>query len=80
MAVESWNLQMVAVIGGNSRMAIMKDMERLRRLMETDTSGSGCRISDTGMEYTDGQMEESIMDSGNRISMTVTDIGRVLME
>jgi hypothetical protein len=80
MAVESWNMQMVTVIGGNSRMAKRKDMEHLRRLMERDTSGSGCRISDTGMEYTDGQMEESIMDSGNRIRWMVTDIIRVLME
>jgi hypothetical protein len=71
---------MVAVIGGNSRMATRKDMEHLQRLEETDTSGSGCRISDTGMEYTDGQMEMSIMDSGNRVTRMVTDIGRVQME
>ena len=67
MAVESWNWQVVAGIGGNSRMATRKDMEHLSMLMDIDTSGSGCRISNTGMEYTDGQMEESIMDSGNRI-------------
>ena len=80
MAVERGNMQMVTVIGGNSRMKTGKDMEHLSGLMETDTSGSGCRISDTGMEYTDGQMEESIMDSGNRITWMVTDIIRVLME
>ena len=55
-------------------------MEHLSGLMETDTSGSGCRVSDTGMEYTDVQIEESIMDSGNRIKRMVTDIGRVLVE
>ncbi len=55
-------------------------MEHLSGLMEVDTSGSTFRVSDTGMEYTDGQMEESIMDSGNRITMMVTDILRVLME
>jgi hypothetical protein len=73
-------MQMVAVIGENSRMATGKDMEHMSGLMETDTSGRGCRISNTGMEYTDGQMEESIMDSGNRVITMVTDILRVLME
>jgi hypothetical protein len=71
---------MVTVIGGNTRMARGMDMEHLSGLVEADTSGSTCRISDTGMEYTDGQMEESIMDSGNRIRRMVTDIIRVLME
>jgi hypothetical protein len=33
-----------------------------------------------GMEYADAQMEMRIMDSGNRISRIVTDIGRALME
>ena len=80
MAVESRNLQVVAVIGGNSRITRRKDLEHLSGLMERDTSGSTCRISDTGMEYTDGQMEESIMDSGNRIIAMVTDILRVSME
>ena len=80
MAVERRNGQVVPVIGGNSRMASMKDMEHKSGLEETDTSGSGCRVSNTGMEYTDGQMEESIMDSGNRIRRMVTDIKRVLME
>ena len=80
MAVERGNMQMVTVIGGNTRMARRKDMEHLSGLMESDTSGSGCRISCTGMEYADPQMEESIMDSGNRIITMVTDILRVQME
>ena len=70
---------MVAVFGGNTRMARGKDMEHKSGLMETDTSGSGCRISDTDMEYTDGLMEEYIMDSGKRIIMMVTDIREMLM-
>ena len=79
MAVERWNLQMVTGIGGNSRMARRKDMEHLRQLMETDSSGSKCRVSDTGMEYTDGQMEEYIMDNTKRIKRMVTDIREKLM-
>jgi hypothetical protein len=71
---------MVTVIGGNTRMATRKDMEHMIMQMETDTLGSTFRISDTGMEYTDSQMEESIMDSGNRITRMVTDILRVSME
>jgi hypothetical protein len=31
---------MVTVIGGNARMVRKKDMEHLRGLMETDTSGN----------------------------------------
>ena len=48
-------------------------------LVEADTSGSGCRMTCTGMEYTDGQMEEYIMDSGKRITRMVTDIKEILM-
>ena len=48
-------------------------------IMETDTLGNGCWMSDTGTEYTDGQMEESIMDSGKRINLMATDIARKLM-
>ena len=80
MAVQRRNMQVVTDIGGNTRMATGKDMEHLSGLMEGDTSGSTCRISDTGMEYTDGQMEESIMDSGNRVRRMVTEMERVLME
>jgi hypothetical protein len=42
--------------------------------METDTSDSGRRIKCKGMEFTDGQMEESIMGSGSRINKMDTDI------
>ncbi len=80
MAVESWNLQMVAVIGGNTRITRGKDMEQKSGLVEADTSGSGCRVTCTGMEYTERQMEESIMDSGNRVRWMVTDILRMKME
>jgi hypothetical protein len=41
MGAESWKRQMVTVIGGNSRMVTWKDMEHMRGLMETDTSGNG---------------------------------------
>jgi hypothetical protein len=55
--------QVATVIGGNSRITREKDMEHMSMLMETDTSGSGCRISNTAMEYSDGQMEEYTMDN-----------------
>ena len=41
MAVQRWNMQMVTVIGGNSRMVIGKDMEHWKVLMEIDTSDNG---------------------------------------
>jgi hypothetical protein len=62
MDLESVN-KVMAVIGENSRMATGKDMEYMIMIVETDTSGNTCRITDTGMEYTDTQMEQYIMDS-----------------
>jgi hypothetical protein len=40
MAASRFTIQMVRVIGGNSRMARKKDMEQLSGLMKTDTSGN----------------------------------------
>ena len=40
MGAERWNSHMVTVIGGNTRMVKGKDMEHMRGLMETDTSGN----------------------------------------
>ena len=51
-----------------------KDMEHMRILMETDTSGNSVMISNTGMEYTDGLMEEYITENTNRVNMMVKDI------
>jgi hypothetical protein len=42
--------QMATVIGGNSKITRKKDMEHMRVLMETDTSGNGCRVTCTAME------------------------------
>ena len=56
----------MTVIGDNTRITRGKDMEYMIMMMETDTSGNTCRIACTGMEYSDGQMEEYIMDNGNR--------------
>ncbi len=58
-----------------------KDMEHSRVLMETDTLGKSVMITNTGMEYTDGQVEEYITESGKRIIMMVKDItgGQVAM-
>jgi hypothetical protein len=41
MGAQRWKMQMVTVIGGNTRMVRRKDMEHSRLLMETDTSGNG---------------------------------------
>ncbi len=74
MAAERWNGQMVAVIGGNSRIIRQKDMEYGRVLMETDTSGNSVMMTNTGMEYTDGLMEMYITENTNRIKEMVKDI------
>ena len=65
--------QVATVIGGNTRLNRKKDMEHLRALMETDTSGNGCRNFLTAMEYSDGQMEVYIMDNRNKIREMVMD-------
>jgi hypothetical protein len=74
MAAARFTIQVATVIGGNSRMARRKDMEQVRLLMETNTSGNSCRVSNTGMEYTDGQMEMYTMDNGNKIRKMAMDI------
>ncbi len=51
MALTSLQMQMVALIGGNARIIRRKDMEHMSGMMEGDTSGSGCRVSNTAMEY-----------------------------
>jgi hypothetical protein len=62
MVASRFSSQMATVIGGNSRLATRKDMEHISMLVERDTSGNTCRMTCTGMEYTDGQMEEYIVD------------------
>jgi hypothetical protein len=74
MGAERWNGQVVTVIGGITRMVTTKDMEHGRRLMETDTSGNTWMITSTGMEYTDGQVEEYITENGNRVIKMAKDI------
>ena len=63
MDAQRFNFQVGTVIGGNTRIIRTKDMEQWRGLVEADTSGNGCRISNTAMEYSDGQMEEYTMDN-----------------
>ena len=43
-------------------------------LVETDTSGSGCRVSNTAMEYSNGQVELYIKDNSNKIISKVMHI------
>jgi hypothetical protein len=71
--------KVMAVIGENTRMARGKDMEYMILMMERDTSGNTCRVTDTGMEYTDGQMEQYIMDKGNRVKKMAMDITEMQM-
>ena len=48
-------------------MATTKDMEHMSGLVETDTSANGRRMSNTGMEYSDGLKDMYTMDNGNKI-------------
>ena len=49
-------------------------MEQKSGLMDTDTLGSTCRMSNTAMEYSHGQMEVYIKDNGNKIREKVMHI------
>ncbi len=42
-------------------------MQHMSILVEADTLGSGCRMTNTGMEYSDGQMEKYIKDNINKV-------------
>ncbi len=67
MALPRLHMIMVSLIGGNTRIITRKDMEHMSGLMEGDTLGSSCRISNTAMEYSHGQVEMYIKDNGNMI-------------
>jgi hypothetical protein len=56
---------MVRVIGGNIRNITRMDMGLFSRLKETFTLGNSSRMTITGMEYADGQMEQYIMGNTN---------------
>ena len=73
MDAQSFNIQVATVIGGNTRIIRTKDMEYLSMLMERDTSGNGCRVSNTAMEYSDITVEEYTMDNGNKIRKMAMD-------
>jgi hypothetical protein len=64
MAVGRLNIQMGEAIGGHGRIARKKGLEYRCGLMGTDTSGSGGRMRCMDMEYTGGQTEQYIMESG----------------
>jgi hypothetical protein len=71
MGLPSVHILVVTVIGGNIRIITRKDMDHFTALMEGDTRGNTSRVTVTGMEYTDGQMEEYIMGNKNRIRLMV---------
>ena len=56
-------------------------MEHSRVLLDKDSSGNTVMISNTGMEYTDGLMDQYITENGNRVIEMVKDItgGQVAM-
>jgi hypothetical protein len=82
MGAIRWNGQMVAGIGGNTRMIRRKDMEQGRGLglVETDTSDNTWMMTSTGMEYIDKQVDQYITESRNRIIEMVKDISGGQME
>jgi hypothetical protein len=73
MAAARVTTQMEAVIGENTNMTRDKDMEHSSMVVEADTLGNRRRMSNTAMEYTDGQMEEYTMDNGNKVNRMVMD-------
>jgi hypothetical protein len=74
MALARLQNKMVTLIGGNTRMTKKRVMEHLSILLERDTLGSGCRVTCTGMEYSDGQVEMYIKDNINKVNKKVMDI------
>ncbi len=74
MALLGVHIQMATVIGGSRRITTRKDMEHSSGLMDRDTRGNGSRVSVTGMEYSDGQMEQCIMENTNRVIRMVMGI------
>jgi hypothetical protein len=67
----------MAVIGENTKMARGKDMEHMIMIVERDTSGNGCKMTCTGMEYTDTQTDQYIMDNRYRIKEKAMDISEM---
>jgi hypothetical protein len=71
MGLPSVHFQVVTVIGGNLRIITRKDMDHITGQVDRDTRGNGSRRRVTGMEYTDGQVEQYIMGNTNRIRKIV---------
>jgi hypothetical protein len=57
----------VPLIGVSARIITRQDMEHKSGKTETNTLGSGCRVSNTAMEYSDGQMEVNFKDNSIKI-------------
>ena len=70
---------MEGVIGGNSRIESEKVMELMSGLIKEDSLASIWTVKEQAMEYADGPTESYIMDSGERINMTVSDIAKILI-
>jgi hypothetical protein len=79
MALPRLHMKMVTLNGGNTRIIRWKDMEQLSLLMEEDTLGNSCRVSNTGMEYSDNKVEKYIMDNLHIITEKVMHNPRLMM-
>ena len=71
MAVLSHRIQINRAIGETIRMISEMDMEYLSGLMDRNISGNTTIMSETGMEYTRGQLELCIMESTIRVKVRV---------
>ncbi len=74
MVLPILHLKVEPLIGVNTRMVRAKDMEHISMLLEANTLGKLLRMKDTGMEYSNAQMELYIKDNSNRIITKVMHI------
>lgn len=65
---------MAAVIVVDTKVTKRKDMENKFGPKGTVTLDSTLKVNSTVMEYTDGKMDQYIMESGNRARKMDTDI------
>jgi hypothetical protein len=80
MAAEKMYLIVEAVIGGNLRIIISKDMDHGTILKEPDTSDNIKVTSSTDMENSDFILDKYITESGKRINTMAMDMKESLME
>ena len=84
-------MKVAGLIGVNSRIIRLMDMEHNSGLMETNTLDNTRKTSFTGMEFSSTRMEECIKDNifrvkekvthiaGGQTVMSTTDSGRIII-